>query len=207
MRAKTISTRIPLDHYPTPAGVTRQLLGELGFASRSTPWSFLDPACGEGSMLRVAIDAGATTVRGLEVDAERAARAQRALSAAPAPVGVSVVHCDALGSAWPLAWMVADVLVTNPPYSHALEFAARAASWAHEHQRPAALLMRLAFAESARRISLHRAHPADIWVLPKRPKFRADRSGTDSSAYAWWVWGPGRGGRWHVLPLQSANSP
>ncbi len=40
--------------------------------------------------------------------------------------------------------------------------------------------------------------PCDVFVLSRRPSFLGNGM-TDSSAYAWFVWGPGRGGRWSLL--------
>jgi hypothetical protein len=45
-------------------------------------------------------------------------------------------------------------------------------------------------------------------VLPRRPSFYSRPEGrtgsTDSSAYGWFVWGPGRGGRWQILDVEPA---
>lgn len=99
----------------------------------------------------------------------------------------------------------------------------------------AALLLRLNWLGSQERSAFHRAHPADIYLLPKRPEFTASMScsakkagceyketlpieaprpracplcgartscsTTDSIEYAWFVWGPGHGGRWEILPM------
>ena len=53
------------------------------------------------------------------------------------------------------------------------------------------------------RRAFHDAHPADLYVLSRRPSFIG--TGSDTAAYAWWVWGPGRGGRYQVLACPSAR--
>lgn len=102
-----------------------------------------------------------------------------------------------------------------------------------------ALLLRLNWLGSQDRAPFHRAHPADIYILPKRPEFAASlsctakKSGctyketlpieairpkicplcgaktacstTDSIEYAWFVWGPSRGGRWSILPMPTPS--
>jgi hypothetical protein len=93
----------------------------------------------------------------------------------------------------------ADVYITNPPFSLAEDFAHqclhRAGTRGH-----VILFLRLAFLESNRRAAFHRDHPSDIYPLARRPKTGLNKHGklgSDSSAYAWFVWGPGRGGRWY----------
>lgn len=184
--------RVPLDHYATPPWVVELLVDALDLGPS---WSVLDPSCGDGRLLATCVRRGATSAHGLELDAGRARAARATLASALPRADYSVAQCDALGSTWPAA----DVLVGNPPYTHAQEFAERAAVWAAQHSRPAALLLRLAFLESAKRAPFHREHPADVLVLSRRPAFRSDTGGTDMAAYAWFVWGPGHGGRWRLL--------
>ena len=87
-----------------------------------------------------------------------------------------------------------DVIITNPPFYLAEEFVRKAISCSLY----TAMLLRLAFLESRKREEFHIAHPADVYVLSRRPSFMANGA-TDSCAYGWFVWGPGFGGRWHLL--------
>ena len=87
-----------------------------------------------------------------------------------------------------------DVVITNPPFYLAEEFVRKALSCSTH----VAMLLRLAFLETRRREALHAEHPSDVYVLSRRPSFMANGA-TDNSAYAWFVWGPGRGGRWEIL--------
>lgn len=89
-----------------------------------------------------------------------------------------------------------DFCIGNPPYKLAREFIEKALSLSRE----VAFLLRLNFLESEDRHDLFYKHPCDVRVLPNRPSFRADGS-TDATAYAWFEFGEGHGGRMSVLAL------
>lgn len=168
--------RNALDFYETPPETTRAILAHLEPAS-----IVLDPCCGDRAILLAVAEAwpGASCL-GADIDPARAAD----------------VHIDALG---PESWTCPGVtVITNPPYSRAEEFVRRALLEVGP-TGTVAMLLRLAFLESKGRASLHAKHPSDVFVLAKRPSFTGDGR-ADSAAYAWFVWGPGRGGRWEVLP-------
>lgn len=216
------------DFYATPAWVTKAILPYV-----PSTGAVLDPCCGEGSILD-AVQHGRATF-GIELDETRTMTAR---------VLHSVAHADALKTPWPKA----PVVIQNPPFSRAEEFVRKGIEHvfadlpgedspllrrAAEKDRACAVLLRLAFLESAQRIALHREHPCDVYPLAYRPSFaavvscqrpktecgwsvtlplRAPRPSTcercdgptktntsDSCAYAWFVWGPGRGGRIKVL--------
>jgi hypothetical protein len=130
-----------------------------------------------------------TRTRGLELDEERAAEAEK----------LHQVHqCDALiQERWPFA----DLIITNPPYKFALDFVACALHTG----RDVAMLLRLNFLASQQRAAFHKQHPSDVYVLPRRPSFAHKR--TDSTEYAWMVWGPGRGGRIAILDCECPRLP
>ena len=77
----------------------------------------------------------------------------------------------------------ADVMIMNPPFSHALDFVIHGMSMAPT----VIMLQRLNWLGPARAEWLRRNQP-DVYVLPKRPSFTADGS-TDATEYAWFVWG------------------
>lgn len=194
--------RVADDYYATPEWCIELILPVLDAACSTQIGCVLDPSCGDGAILDVAKAHGCHTV-GIEQDAGRAQQARAK--------GHSVTEGDALGSfaAWDVAPHTAQAaIIGNPPYSHALEFAERAAAWARRYGRPAALLLRLGFAESAGRAAFHRAYPSSLYVLAERPRFRTDTRGTDSSAYAWFVWGlsPLRSNGWSVLERDKKNA-
>ncbi len=174
-------TRAALDYYPTPSWCVRAVAPYLP-AARSA----LDPACGIGEILN-ALDVEERL--GIELDEERA----RAASG----VGCVVLNGNALEH----VWRPADLIVMNPPFASASAFVRKALEVRTPRVTVAALL-RLTFLESQERRALHQENPSDVFVLSERPKFRAGsngKPGTDSVTCAWFVWGPGRGGRWSVL--------
>lgn len=78
-----------------------------------------------------------------------------------------------------------DVIITNPPFSLAVEFAEHALSF--EPSIAVCLLLRLGFLASAKRHAfLSKNMPSKVLVLPNRPSFTG--GGTDNSEYAWFVW-------------------
>lgn len=178
------------DFYETPAWASRALLPHLPACSR-----VLDPCVGKGAIL--AAFGWPPRAWGIEIQPELAA-----VAAASCPV----VTRDALA---PDPWLLdpieghAQLVVMNPPYLLADAFVRRALAEVSKGGTVAALL-RLGFLEGQARAALHREHPADVLVLPRRPSF--DGKGTDASAYAWFVWGPGRGGRWQILNLENGDA-
>jgi hypothetical protein len=191
------ATRMPrgergLDFYATPAWCVEALLPHLPRGR------VLDPCCGDGAILRVVADAWKLVedeVYGIELDEVRAAEAARRLPRS------EIARENALAVAsWPCGYGLSVVM--NPPYTFAEAFVRRALAEIAPGGTVAALL-RLGFLEGQARAAFHRAHPADVLVLPRRPSFTG--RGTDASAYAWFVWGPGRGGRWSLLDVEAAR--
>ena len=77
-----------------------------------------------------------------------------------------------------------DWVVGNPPYTDAQEHVEHALSLAKEG---VAFLLRLAFLESAKRHPFWQANPPyQVHILAKRPSFTG--GGTDSAAYAFFIW-------------------
>lgn len=92
-----------------------------------------------------------------------------------------------------------DVIIGNPPYSHALPFCARCLDVAAGHAW-VLMLLRLGFLESEERASFLRRHPPDVYPLSRRPSFNGGES-TDAAAYAWFVWPPGGPRRLGCAPI------
>lgn len=175
-----VGGRASHDHFPTPRFCTLALLRFGGLIPHAEPM-ILDPACGEGAILSVVKDElPDSSTRGIELDEGRArAACERRLE---------VIQGDGLA----LDWDEPDLVIGNPPYSLAAEFAWKAAEWAAASPgRAAALLLRLSFLEPASgRAVLFERHRPDVLILPRRPAF--DGRGTDSITSAWFVW-PGIG--------------
>lgn len=227
--------RLQDDAYMTPAWCVRALLPYLKRGK------VLEPCCGNGAIGKVLAEEWPEQERyGIEIDAGRThqARAAQILRVDGTPLRAfdNVVEGDFLTNVSDSKR--APIIITNPPFKLALEFAKKAVGMADT----VAFLLRLNWLASAERRPFHRAHPADIIVLPRRPSFAqflncggrprspmgmapalapcvwkdviessAERpqscpqcggavkaSTTDSTEYAWFIWGEGRGGRYCI---------
>ena len=223
------ASRENLDFYPTPGWCVDLLLEALDVRP---DWQCLEPAAGDGAIVKRLLARGVppSHIAATEIDPARAeivrvivpdVRTADYLFAPVADVGTF------------------DLIVTNPPFALAADFARVALTMAGD-RGIVALLLRLNWLGSQERAAFHRAHPSDILLLPKRPEFTASmscsakKSGctyretlpieaprprecpkcgartqcstTDSIEYAWFVWGPGRGNRWSILPMPAERS-
>jgi hypothetical protein len=200
--------RHPDDYYRTPWWATDALLHYLAPSHAGARPTWLDPGCGDGAIaLRLAAWWPGSSGIGIELDEARADMAR-------AVPGIEVVHGDFLG-AWQRAlsarWWTGrvDVVVSNPPYNRALEFARRAQDFAPT----VALLCRVGFLEARRgseRDEFLRQSPHGLLVLPRRPGFRGGAQETDSATYAWILFGElwaGRYARAVVAPARKKDGP
>jgi hypothetical protein len=159
------------DFYKTPPFCTRALLKVERFTHL-----IHEPACGDGAVADVLKEAGHLVFADDLVDR-----------------GYGNVGCDFLAT----LVRPCNVLVTNPPYKLADEFALHALELGYEH---IALLCRLAWLEGAGRYKrLWSQHPPSrIWTFsPRQTLWRGDepnpgKGGT--TAYAWFVWQAGHHG-------------
>lgn len=179
----------------TPPWVVRAVLPRLNWRGCN---SVLDPCAGDCGLLDTVKDwlldlrgfagvgARFAEVHGAEIDGHLL----------PPNCRHHIELRDSLGPM--LRWNHADLVITNPPYSLAMEFVERALREIAPSGE-VAMLLRLCWLAGQKRAAFHREHPGDVYVLPKRPSFTG--KGTDSADYAWFVWGPGRGNRWEVLDV------
>lgn len=173
-RAKP-SAENPHDFFPTPPGVTKAFIE----ACPLPDGLWCEPAVGAGHI----IEAVGPRAAWATFDIRPVARPE--LSDHHVPQYDFLEHDESKRF---------NVIITNPPFYRAEEFVRKALSCA-DH---VAMLLRLAFLESRKREALHAEYPSDVYVLSRRPSFLANGA-TDSSAYAWFVWGPARGGKWSIL--------
>jgi hypothetical protein len=87
----------------------------------------------------------------------------------------------------------ADLAITNPGFSRAIEWAAAELLTATH----VALHLPLATLETEDRVAWLREHMPDVYPLAWRPDY--DGRGGFNRPVCWLVWGPGRGGRWWPL--------
>lgn len=198
------------DAYMTPAWCVEAILPHLGIERALTgAWSghveLLDPCCGDGGLLGVAgrylarfADPDRWSLRGLEVDEERASVATGRVVALvdDSRLDVNPPICvdrrDALlGGSWfpPCVENARRVVLTNPPYNLAREFADRAIREVYGSGNVfgvVAMLLRLNWLAGQKRAEWMRAHTPSVYVLSRRPSFTG--MGTDATDYAWMVW-------------------
>lgn len=220
------------DFYETPGWCTRAVLPRLArsnsgpvissdaFCVYRRPFSVLDAGSGTGAILRAVAKfygVGHTEqfpMIGVEKSEERVRRANEHepypdhelrfeqadfLSVRGLIDGDELSLCDRRGN------QKFDLIISNPPYAEAEKFVEHALTIG----TTCCFLLRLNWLASKKRAAFHRAHPSDVFVLPRRPSFTG--GGTDATEYAWFVWGPTnveeclnggrRGNRWHLLDV------
>jgi len=151
------------DFFPTPRWATFALIESENFTG-----DIWESACGNGAMSSVLENTGNTVFSSDLYDR-----------------GFGEVGHDFLTST-----RKTDNIVTNPPYNCAEGFVAAGLRLAN---RKFALLLRLAFLEGANRANtiFTKTPPARVWVFSERITFYpagAQRKGTGTTAYAWFVW-------------------
>lgn len=180
-RLRKRAERRELDAYMTPAWAVRAFLASELIPTKDV--TILEPACGDGSILRELVRAGfaESDLFATELDPLVAEQTRKRFPAA------RVFTTDFLKL--PVRYNGAfDLVITNPPYASAFDFLKRA----FELVRPGgrvAFLLRLNFLASQKRAKWMKANTPDVRVLPRRPSFTG--GGTDATEYAWMVWRPG----------------
>lgn len=172
------------DWYPTPRFCSHRLLDEVSLPDGC----WLEPAAGTGTLIQ-AIN-GHNSVTPTWDACEVSFWAYQALK----PLCNNLIIGDFLRSDFEVGKY--SVVITNPPYSQAMEFIEKGLSLKPE---VLALLLRVNFLGSGERCSFLRHNAPDIYVLPNRPSFAF--KGTDACEYAWFLWGkePKEHGKLRVL--------
>jgi hypothetical protein len=171
------AVRKPQDFYETPEWLTEAIMPYLRqwwYGSDGSYRRILEPASGNGAIVRVV---------------------ERWFPEAHIDAGDIQNGQDFLAYEYSGPY---DLIITNPPYSLAMEFVQRAFTY-HNSQVPhgllsmdrglVAMLLRLNFLGSQERAPWFRqfGNTPSVYVTPKRPDFTGD--GGDSTEYAWFVWG------------------
>jgi hypothetical protein len=150
------------DFYATPAWTTDLILDKLIPGGLGKFTTVIEPACGEGAIVERLLARGIepSKIHGIELDPDRAIICRMR--------GIEVTQADALSST--ILPQPPSFVVTNPPFSRAIEFVKLGISVA-ANGGCCAMLLRLAFVESKKRRTFHRTNPAHVFVLPSRPSF------------------------------------
>ena len=160
-------SRVEKDNYPTPYWAIAALLDALG--QKVTGQVVLDPCCGDGRVLFMATQYGASAVVGVEVREGAAAEAQ---------VHGAVLHGDALQLARAGQLPEYTMAATNPPFSLAEEFIQEIAL---KCRQSTYWLLPLSFLASQTRSRwLKHNMPRSVLVFPARPSFIAVCKGRDA---------------------------
>lgn len=162
--------RVDADNYATPAWCVHRLLDRVELPRGD----WLDPCAGEGAIIKACDAWGVHAVRWRAFELRQECRPL--LSA----VTMASRYVNWLGMKPRTPRF--DVILTNPPYSLAMEFVEQSI----RHARTVAMLLRLNFVASHRRHAFFSKLMPDVYVLPNRPSFTG--GGTDATEYAWFVW-------------------
>ena len=151
------------DFYPTPDWATRALIDNERFEGRI--W---EPACGDGTMVRVLRDTG------------RPVDASDLFDRGYGEIGVDFLKAS----------RSVENIVTNPPYNSAEGFVE---AGLRQTTHKLCLLLRLAFLEGAnrQRTIFSTTPPARVWIFSERITFYpagAVVKGSGTTAYSWFIW-------------------
>jgi len=170
------SNRKAFDEYDTPSWCVEYLLRELNLPKGS----WLDP-CGGNCKLIQAVKNIYPDVKIFASEIREACETNLAINTSGYIIGdyLKIDNSELLslnnGNKF-------DVIITNPPYSIAMEFVEKALTQA----RFVVMLLRVNFVAAQKRNKFMRENAPDLYVLSRRPSFTD--GGTDATEYAWFVW-------------------
>jgi hypothetical protein len=177
------------DFYPTPAWCVRRLLERVELPGGT----WLEPAAGEGAIIRAAQRADVTWTAA-ELRHECRPALVEVVDGPEVHTGIDFLKGDFGGCDF-------SVVMTNPPFSMAMEFIEEALTIGSY----VVMLLRVNFLGSAKRSAFFRSEMPDVYVLPNRPSFTG--KGTDATEYCWAVWTPERGRRHGRVEVLAETPP
>lgn len=184
------------DLYSTPSWCVRRLVEnfpELCDLSVSSKGVWLEPAAGKGNLIREfnSVLPQRPIWDAFDVDEQHKDTLK---SLADVTIG-DFTHMKPVPRKY-------EVIVTNPPYSIAMEFVEKAREFEPKYL---ILLLRTNFLASQTRADFMREFTPDVYLLPNRPCFVRGKS--DNTEYMWAVWDrdktPGTPGK--ILMLNSTS--
>lgn len=150
------ATRNERDFYATPEGAFKPLIPFL-----PKEWSYWEPACGDGRLIRWMQEAG-LQADGADLDPQGNFKQANFLE----------------------DMTLRDCTITNPPFGLAQEFCDHAI----KHSNHVFMLLRLNFLASVKRRDWFlQNEPAALFILSKRPSFTGNGK-TDATDYCWIYW-------------------
>jgi hypothetical protein len=183
-RAVARAERKTNDYYPSPPWTVHRLIERVPLP----PGTWCEPAAGDGGIILACHEAGLQPDGWVAIDvADCVRRVDQLRGVVGCPI--ETLEGDCVDQFAEHSSLLEDisVVITNPPYSRALEFVEW--SLALESQPLVVMLLRLDFLSGASRAAFMRTHAPDVYVLPNRPQFTA--TGSDHADYAWFTWPDG----------------
>jgi 16S rRNA G1207 methylase RsmC len=166
--AKQLTNRPNDDFYVTPEYCTEAIIPHL-----KKPKILLEPACGDGAMTKIFKKHWPDVkIYGFELNQERAKLADIEL------LGDNFLTKESLEIGKKLA---PDLIITNPPFKHALEFVQQSLKMVAPDGK-VIMLLRLNWLGSQKRAEFLKHNTPSVYVLPKRPRFTGNG---DSCEYGW----------------------
>lgn len=179
------------DNYPTPTWCVGRFLEAVDLPGGN----WMEPSAGEGALI--------AAVQSIRSDVTWTANELRNACAGRLQDLLYPSERVSIGSfldLQPDPRHTPDVVISNPPFSLAMDFINHALSF----QASVVMLLRLNFFGTLGRAEFLQGHTPDVYVLPDRPSFTG--KGTDSIEYAWFVW-PGPGERRQGTIKMLATTP
>jgi hypothetical protein len=171
--------------FPTPPWATRAILPQLRqYLPPKERLLILEPAAGDGAIVQQLLSWGSCQVDCQEIRPECEPALEK-LRGCESEGRVSIVAIrDFLEHPSERRPCDYDLVITNPPYKHALEFAQHALEYVHLNGI-VVMLLRLGFLASRSRAEWLSRHMPDVHILSRRPSFSG--AGTDATDYGWFV--------------------
>jgi hypothetical protein len=166
------------DYYPTPYDVIHKIMPYIDeYTDGFNFVSALDPGAGNARLLKTFVNYHKRECLKTVVETSKEHNTY--------PDGFSFINENYLTCKTPRKF---NVIISNPPFSLALEFIKKSFELLDDHGTMF-FLLRLGFLAGIRRYKElwinHR--PTAIYILSKRPSFTDDNC-TDSQEYAWFQW-------------------
>lgn len=167
------------DFYPTPAVVIETFLDNYHIGDKGEITKILEPCAGNGNIIKALQERGYTSIKAVELRKEEAENLNNMLGYGNFAIAdFLTLNPKHIGDI--------DVVITNPPFSLAMEFLQKSLEIV-KNDGKVILLLRLGFLASRKRFGFMRENPpTEMYVLNQRPSFTG--KGTDAQEYAWFVW-------------------